>query len=366
MKRIIAFLLLIATILALVGCGDGDGYQPVESTREEAETVYNIAFGDYDYEVPYELYRAFFLTHKSTVDKGNSAVWSSSDKDKYISEIDTLILDDICEIYSVFALCDSVGIDIYSETVEDSIEEYVIASVEGGSVDNMSVAGYDGDYEKYLESLKERYMNYSVQALLFRYAICSEMLDAYFASTADGGNLAVTEDDVRHFYYNESVRVIKAFYPTATDSDKKINTLETMISIKSGIEQRAENEDAACTYIIGTHHTFGDALRDGYVIGRYNLDESFYSELIDTAFSLDMHEVSDPIQIYAGGSSGYHILYRVATSESNFNSCYEAIESAYVDNHIGKQLHDVRIALISSARATTALIDRDRASISMD
>lgn len=361
MRKIISFIIVLATVLAMVSCG---GYDPVESTEEEAETVFNISFGEYEYEVAYELYRTFFLNHKSTVDKGDTSVWSGPDKDQYIEKIDRLILSDICEIYSVFAVCESVGIDIYSDTVEDTIEDYITASVEGGSVDDMVFDGYDGDYDEYLDSLKSLNMNYSVQKLLFRYAICSELLDAYYAPVSEGGTLEFTKDDVKHFYYNDCIRVIKPYFKTVTDLEKEINSLSKMNLIKQGIEARAGDEDNVCTYII-TNSGLGEDLRDGIIIGRYNLDESFYGELTRIAFSLPMYGVSDPIQIFSGGTSGYHILYRTEPNAENFEKCYSSIESAYVDNRLGKLLCDTKAALIASAVATSALTDRDRASISM-
>ena len=367
MKKLISLLLFVATLFTFVSCGDDDEekkYAPVESTAEESEAVYTLTYGEKTYNVPYELYRAFFLNHKSEVDKGNGAVWSGADKQKYINEIDALVLSDITDIYSVFALCESVGIDIYSETVEGSIEQYIIASVEGGTVGGMVFQGYGGDYNAYLANLKALNMNYSVQALLFRYAVCSEMIDAYFASSSNGGTLAVQKDTVRSFYYNECVRVIKPFFPTVTDLDKEINSAKRMNTIKEGMVARASDEDAVCTYII-TMSTEGENIRNGYFIGRYSLDQSYYGELTSVAFSLGMHEVSDPIQIFSGGNSGYHILYRAEQSDANFEACYSSIEKAYVDNYIGKLLFNTKSTLTASAVATSALNNRDRASISM-
>ena len=65
MKRIIATLLVLATILTVSACKKKANYDPIESTEEEARTVMTFVMDEKEYEVKYELYRAFFLTYKS-------------------------------------------------------------------------------------------------------------------------------------------------------------------------------------------------------------------------------------------------------------------------------------------------------------
>ena len=180
MKRIAALLLLVATLLTLVGCNKV--YKPVESTDEESRTVMTISFGKKSYQVKYELYRALFLTYRDEIDGGDRSVWQGDKKDEYIARINEVIIDRAVDIYSTFAVAESVGIDPYSTAVEKEINTYINISIEGGDLGGVSYPGYES-YEAYLEALENLYLNYSVQTLLFRYSVVSDLVDDYYMGT---------------------------------------------------------------------------------------------------------------------------------------------------------------------------------------
>ena len=122
MKKILALFLLISTLFTMISCSKGK-YEPVESTEEEKRTVMTMQIDGDEYEVKYELYRALFLNYKSSVDGGDSSVWSGDNKAQYVEKIDAMILDRITEIYSAFAICKRIGFDVYSKDVEKKINE---------------------------------------------------------------------------------------------------------------------------------------------------------------------------------------------------------------------------------------------------
>ena len=175
MKKILAILLMISTILMLPSCKKGE-YEPQESTEEESRVVMTLSIDGNDYEVKYELYRALFLNYKSEVDGGDSGVWSGEKKEEYVAKIDSIILDRITEIYAAFAICKRINFDVYSKDVEKKIQENIRISVEGGTYGSATIQGYDS-YEDYLAALKKANLNYSVQVLLFRYAIAVDAID---------------------------------------------------------------------------------------------------------------------------------------------------------------------------------------------
>ena len=113
MKRIIAFFILIACVISLVGCSYKT-YPPVESTETEATTVMTLKAGGKTYEVKYELYRALFLNFKQEFDGGDDSVWTGDRKDEYIASIHEHITSLILDIYSAFAVCEQIGYNIYS------------------------------------------------------------------------------------------------------------------------------------------------------------------------------------------------------------------------------------------------------------
>lgn len=363
MKKIVSLILAITSLFLLTACAK---YKPVSSTKEEAQTVMTLSFEDIEYEVPYELYRTFFLNHKSEIDGGDSSVWVGAERQRYIDAIDAIIIPEICDIYSVFHLCNKADIDIFSSVVEQTIEDYIEVSVDGGTLDDSIIEGHDGDYDAYLARLKELNMNYSVQVILFRYAVCSELLDVYYydKNTGDGA-LKYTREDVKAFYdSDECVRVINHFFDLSTPINKEINTDARIDKIQKGMQDRASDEDAVCTYLI-SETMLSEELRDGMIIARNSLDPIYYSELTDAAFALDMHEVSDKIELSSGAVEGVYLLYRAGKSDSHFESCYSDIESVYAQNVIGEKLALAKAGLIKSAEKTDVLINYDYSSIKM-
>jgi hypothetical protein len=91
----------------------------------------------------------------------------------------------------------------------------------------------------------------------------------------------------------------------------------------------------------------------GVIIGKYALDDAFYSEYTEAAFALSDGEVSSLIEIKGVGdnySDGYYVLVGVEKDDKYFDNHKDEIEIAYVDNYIGKLLKEAKQALIPSAR----------------
>ena len=172
MKKVLAVAVALLTLFSVTACAGK--YKPVKSTREEAETVMRFNFDGEEYEVKYELYRALFLNYKNQVDGGDPSVWSGDNSEKYAKEIDALILNRAAEIYSVLAFAGKLGFDPYSKDIEKEISSRIEMSVDGNGAD---VVGFGGDYDAYLNSLKEINLNYSVQTLMLRYSIMLEKIN---------------------------------------------------------------------------------------------------------------------------------------------------------------------------------------------
>ena len=362
MKKIISAVLVLISIFTFTACTK---YQPQSSTAEESETVLTLSYGGIEYEVPYEVYRTFFLNRRSEIDGGDLSVWQGAEKDKYIAEIESIIIPEIADIYSVFHLCYESGIDIYSKVVEESIEDYITVSVEGGELDGMRIDGYAGDYNAYLEGLKKLNMNYSVQKLLFRYAVCSALLDVQYKDKNEEGALKYTKDDVKNFYFSDStVRVIYNFFDRSTPLNKEINTDKKIEKMREGMFERAGDESAIASYII-SETSLTEDVRDGMVISKHSLDGVYYSELISAALELGMHGVSEPISLTSGAVEGVYLLYRTDKSSEHFERCYSTIESVYVSETIGKKLADIKSVLVESIVKSDSLKSRDYSAIGM-
>ena len=379
MKKFLAILILIATLISLVACGGGDEeYEPVESTEEEATVVMTLAIGDTTYEVKYELYRAFFLTYKSEVDGGNPDVWTGPDKDAYIEQIDEKIIDRIVEIYTTFAVCEDIGFDIYSDDVEDKIKENIKTSVEGGSYGTTTIEGYDS-YDEYLEALKEMNLNYSVQTLLFRYAIATDAIDTHYIGTVSSddldsdmtiGAIEYDKSDVRDFYFSdECVRVLRLSFQkgiTYTPEEKAYSMKDKLESAASQGSTLEEKEKKVFATIMGQGlYANAAEVKSGYVIGRYNLERSYYGDMTDAAFSIAEGEVSDPVEVVTDAEDSYYVLYRSYKSDEHFEENYESIKYIYLMNYVGEILHGVSVELESSVAYTDFLNSIDHSQIGM-
>ena len=378
MKKIIAIILALASLLALVSCGKKNEYPPVESTEEESRTVMTLEIDGKVYNVKYELYRAFFLTYKKQVDGGDGSVWTGDNKNEYVEKIDKLIISRVAEIYAAFALCERIGFDLYSKDVEKKIEENIRISVEGGSYGSSVIEGFDS-YEDYLEALKAANLNYSVQTMLFRYAIAVDAIDTYYIGTASSddvdinitvGNIKYTEDDVRDFYYSDDcVKVLRASFQkhiSYTPLEKAENLSAALESAAASKDTLDEKEIAVVNAIMGNGlYSNAAEVRDGYVIGRYNLERSYYGEMTDVAFSLAEGEVSAPIEIVTDVEDAYYVLYKTYKNDEHFEQNYDRIKYVYLMNYVGEITHGVIVELENSVLYTDFLSNLNYADIKM-
>ena len=263
MKKFLAVLILISSLFTLISCSKGK-YEPVKSTDEESRVVMTMQIDGEEYKVKYELYRALFLNYKSSVDGGDDGVWNGENKAQYVEKIDSMILDRITEIYSAFAICKRIGFDVYSKDVEKKISENIKISVEGGSYGSSTIEGYDS-YEDYLAALKAANLNYSVQVLLFRYAIAVDAIDTHYIGTASSddvnintsiGEISYSKEDVKTFYDSDNcVRVLRANYQKAisyTPKESAQKLRAKLIAEAEGSDDPTEKEAAVFAAIMSS------------------------------------------------------------------------------------------------------------------
>jgi len=361
MKRSIAFTLLCFLILSLVSCASGPKYEPPKSTEEEARVVMTLTLGNEKYDVKYELYRALFLNYRDEISGGDSSVWQ---KKEYIDKINALILDRVTAIFSVFALCEDIGYSLYSKEVDNIVNEYIEASIEGedGS----------GTYEEYLLSLNSMNLNWSVQDLLLRYAIGLSAIDEHYIGDFDAddigetielGELTYTKEDVKAYYNSDDcIRVLRAHIQASA----YYNPEEYAKEVQNRMIAAAPSEDAVATVIINTGLTAPAEVKNGYVIGRNNLDPLYYGEMTAAAFALPAFGVSGPIRVHNGEDDIIFILYRAEKSDSHFEECYSEIAYVYLTDKLGAITKEKAEALASGVSYTDVFETLDYAAISMN
>lgn len=351
MKRIISLFLACAALFSLTGCKK---YKPVKSTDRESAPVITMTYGGKKYEANYELFRMLLLSAKETVSGNDPNKFEGSEGAALLEEAKAIAIDKIYDIYSVFALCDALDIDLHSRKVNKEIEESITVSIEGGyGADGQPVTGL-GSYEAYLENLSLFYMNYAVQDLMLRYSYGVSAISAYYRGTSDeygnvkqDGKLSYTKEDVTAYYNSEDTRRILFVFTTLGETEAA--------ALRDAIAA-LPSESAVSDYMLG-HSTASEAdAKDGMVIGKYSLDNALYSKITDAAFSLAVGETSGPIECIHMDTKGHFILYRAEKSPKNLEEAFESVETFYVENEIGKRYAEAKQALQSSA-AFTAFFD---------
>lgn len=350
MKRTFALIILLSLVLSMVCC-QSDPYPAVASSFEEREVVMTFEADGDVYEIKYELYRALFVANKVSVDGGDDAVWSSDNKAEYILKINEIIAKKAAEIYAVFHHARKIGINPYSSDMDSEVKEWIRIGVEGG----YGISGFGGDYDAYLDALKQSGINYSVQDLLLRYSLTLDKINVYYHGKEDEalGRLPaeykLNDELVREFYFSdESARILHAYMQDGVSED----TAGKMESIRLGMIN-AEGAVNVALYIINhTSMTPTDLIKDkmvsGVMIGKNSLKD-IYSEYVNQAFSISEGEVSSVIKVN-DGEVGYYVIYKANKTEEHFDRCYDDVKTAYLDNLIGSTLNKIEENLVSTIK----------------
>lgn len=346
MKKIIATLLILASLVFLFACSGGvEYYEPKESTEEEKRVVMTFFLDGKSYDVKYELYRSLFLNFSSEYDKGDKSFWDTEASAEALEEINGKIIDFAADIYSTLHLAERIGFNPYSTEVDTEIKEYVKKSVDGYADDDETFLGFGGDYNAYLEHLKTLNINYAVQELLIRYEIARNAITEHYAGTVDSENpsedmsegaLEYSEADVKSFYNSDScARVL------LTELDSKSFSSSRAEEIRAKISSFSDTQDVK-NYIVSFTSTTGNDAFEGVVIGTHSLDSAYYSEMTDAAFSLSYMQTSKVISVVTDRGAYYYILYKVDKNDEHYSKNYSDILNVYIRNEIGKIFSSVK------------------------
>ena len=101
------------------------------------------------------------------------------------------------------------------------------------------------------------------------------------------------------------------------------------------------------------------------IIGKYNLDPLYYTELTEEAFSLDVHEIGDLIYTASAYEYGYNIIFCAEKSDEHFSESYDYIKGIFIDNEIGRHIDEMKRELSGSIEETDFMKSLNPASVSM-
>ena len=359
MKRTAFIMVLLLSLIIFVGCAE-DKYPPVDSSEEEANVVISLKIEDKEYEVRYELYRALFLNRKSAVDGGNSQVWAGADASEYIDKINSLIVNDAVEIFSMLHLANKIGFDPYSEKANYEVKEMFEADIESyGSAGGLS---NEEKYNAYLTYLKQLNHNYSTADLLYRYSLATEAVNSYYRTEYE-----YTKDDVKNYYFSDDcARILQAYF------QKGVKTYAAMEIYRENLVS-IDNELSLAAQIIGSSSANETDLIDngvlsGIMVGKKSLSQRKYSGYINEIFSLSAGEMSNIITLENTNAQtdGYYLVYRLNKNDEHFETFYPAVANSYIDNLVGGILGGMENALDESKSFTDAYNRISHKDISMN
>ena len=153
-----------------------------------------------------------------------------------------------------------------------------------------------------------------------------------------------------------------SYTPLQRAEDLKAS-LESAASSKDTLE---EMETAVFNAIMSNNLYSNTAeIREGYVIGKYNLERAYYGNMTDAAFELEIGEVSAPIEIVTDVENAYYVLYKSYKSNEHFENNYDSIRYIYLMNCVGEITHGVAVELENSIEYTDFLKNINHAEIGM-
>lgn len=302
-------LLLVLSILLLSLTACGENYKLRESSKKEATPVFKLGDDTVNFEVLY----TFFRNQCERIDGFTNTYFDvAAGPERFRVTLEAAIAE-IAEIYAMFALCRSVGIDPYGESVEAAVIDYLKLSVSGGTMGGNELTGFD-DYDEYLDYVKDKfYMTDAVNRLMIRYAVCEELLLNYYSLRHP-----YTDADVAAFF--ESDDCIRIIWVSRTQ-DAATLTADA---------NRKLMENAKAKLISGDHRgaiQYSLEPTTDFYIGRYTLDDAYYNELIEVAYQLGENEVSDVLDL---GAEGFFVVKRLAKESNHLSEQHKSITEVYL------------------------------------
>ena len=302
-------LILIATLLLCTLTACGEDYELRKSSKKEATPVLTLGEDTVNFEVLY----TFFRNQCDKIPSFSSTYFDGAEGLARFNATLGAAIGEISEIYAMFALCREAGIDPFGEEVEQKILDYLKLTVEGGTMGESELQGFDG-YDEYLDYIEEKFhMNDAVNRLMIRFAICEDMLLAHYRN-----EYPYTDADVAAYFGGEDC--IRLIWVSRTQDAGMLSREENISMMRRAREKLiAGNHSGAIQYSLEPSTDF--------YMGRYTLDDSYYSELIEVAYDLGEGEVSDVLDL---GVEGLFVIKRLPKETAHLSERHESITEIFL------------------------------------
>ncbi len=277
MKQIIKYIaavLCIALSFSLFAC---DKKKALNSSKEDLTVVKRIG----DIEVTLEMYRYVALNYKSSYESGGSSdIWLGDTGKALLDEVNSAIDQTLIQMYTVTAICEKYGIHPNDSYIVDTVELNMENTYES----------YGNDYEAYLEDISAYNMNDAVYRFLVRSEILSEEL---LAKMISAGELPADNNAILDILIGDDCVRVKHILISADNGKTEEENRALAIKILDKINSGANFDDLIEEYGEDLYMFNNDT---GYYVTRGTFHKSFE----DTAFELEIGEVSGIVETDAG------------------------------------------------------------------
>lgn len=287
MRRIVSLLIVFMLLFTLCCCSRG----------KETVLIINDSM-----EVPMDLYRFVLLGLREKQDSIGT-VWDESS----VKALQSDTLEVLRQYYGVLALCKDYGIDYSGAEIQSQVSKNAKAAVKE----------YGGE-DAFLAALKASYMTYDVYAFLEG---CELAKDELFYAMLREGAIQTDEATLKAIFASDELIRIKQIL---IDPDK-YTSLEEARSLAETLRTRAmagEDFDKLVTDFGNDLFMFSN--KDGY----YMMKGVWFHTFEDTAFSLQIGEVSEVIETPAG----FSVLKRFEKDPSYLEANYSDLAKDYYDS----------------------------------
>lgn len=299
--RTLAAILMICLVTGLMA-GCGNKYKPVPSTGEELRIVMTIN----GFDVPYELYRYFYLGYKSEFEKGDPTIWDKPEGSALEAKLNESVISALKGVYASLSLCRDHGISMNDTAVQEYVDQYVIDTIDEY-----------GGRDKYLKALASKNMNDSSFRFFMGVDKCESEL--YNVLTTGLGIIPDDKDSVMAYLNSDKViRVVQVLIQNDEDDSIDANRAlaeEVQSKAKSGVDFNTLIKDYSEDFLMRT---------DGYYLNHLDMIEEFEN----AAYKLAVNEVSGVVETHIG----FHIIKRLPKEPSYITENYEDLKLAYLNS----------------------------------
>ena len=300
LKRYICVIICAVLALSLASCGTN----ALESSKEDLTVVKKIG----ELEIPLEVYRYVALNHKSAYEYGtNGNIWEGADGEALLDELNADINKSLIQMYTTLAICEKYGIDPDDEYFTDMVDIKMDEIYES----------YEYDYKAYAADIEAYYMNDSVYRFLIK---CELLADEIVAKMMECGDAPSDVETIKDILLGDKCVRVKQIL-IASDNGKSREENLALAEKLLGMLEGGADFDALVKEYGEDLFMFNNS--DGYYVTRGTLHESFE----DTAFSLEIGEVSGIVETDAG----FSIIKRYEKETSYINKNADTLASEYVE-----------------------------------